>query len=75
MKIAKLQFMRNFEKILKIFDKKSIEKLNFNYFWKVVAKNRAFGNNIVLLQQFFPFRGGGLPPCPPRAYDLKFVTR
>ena len=25
--------------------------------WKFVAKNRAFGNNIIFLQQFFPVRG------------------
>ena len=28
-------------------------------FGKVVAKNRAFGNNNIFLQQFFQFRGGG----------------
>ena len=30
-------------------------------FGKVVAKNRAFGNNIIFQQQFFPFRGGAFP--------------
>ena len=50
----------NFEKTLEIFDENSIEKLNFYLFLeKVVAKNRAFGNNIIFLQQFFPVRGGG----------------
>ena len=34
-------------------------------FGKVVAKNRAFGNNIIFLQQFFPFRGGGTFPMFP----------
>ena len=28
-------------------------------FGKVVAKNRAFGNNIIFLQQFFSISGGG----------------
>ena len=32
-------------------------------FGKVVAKNRAFGNNIIFLQQFFQFRGD--VPCVP----------
>ena len=32
----------------------------FKIFGKVVAKNRAFGNNIIFLQQFFPF-----PYVPP----------
>ena len=45
---------------MEIFDENSIEKLNFNLFLgKVVAKNRAFRNNIIFLQQFFPVRGGG----------------
>ena len=44
-----------FEKILKIFDENSIEKLNFYlFFGKVVAKNRAFGNIIIFLQKNFP---------------------
>ena len=52
----------NFEKILKIFDANSIEKLNFYFifyfiFRKFVTKNRAFGNNTSFLQQFFRFRG------------------
>ena len=48
----------NFEKMLKIFDENSIEKLNFYLFLgKVVAKNRAFGNSIIFLQQIFPVRG------------------
>ena len=33
-------------------------------FGKVVAKNRAFGNNIIFLQQFFHFGGGGVPYVP-----------
>ena len=33
-------------------------------FGKDVAKNRSFGNNIIFLQQFFPFRGGGCFLCP-----------
>ena len=55
----------NFEKILKGFNKDSIEKLNFYLFLgKIVARNRNFGNHIILLQQFFPVRGGGLNPPP-----------
>ena len=36
-------------------------------FGKVVAKNRAFGNNTIFLQQFFQFRveGGTFPVFPP----------
>ena len=60
----------NFEKILKLFDENSIEKLNlYLFFGKFVAKNRNFGNNIIFLQQFFPVRGGGSnPQTPPPAY-------
>ena len=29
----------------------------FKYFWKGVAKNRAFGNKLIFLQQFFHFGG------------------
>ena len=62
----------NYEKILKFFDENSIEKLNFLFlffifflfFRKFVTKNRAFGNNTIFLQQFFRFRGGGIPPSP-----------
>ena len=35
-------------------------------FGKVVAKNRAFGNNIIFQQQFFSLSGGG-SPCSPLA--------
>ena len=45
----KHKLLGNFEKILR----------------KFVTKNRAFGNNTIFLQQFFRFRGGGLPPLPP----------
>ena len=51
------------EKILKISDENSMEKLNFYLFLgNFVAKNRTFGNNIIFLQQFFPVRGGWTPP-------------
>ena len=50
-------------KILIIFVENSIEKLNFYLFLrKVVAKNRAFGNNIIFIQKFIPVRGGGVEP-------------
>ena len=56
----------NFEKILKLFDENSIEKLNFYLLLgKFVAKNRNFGNNIIFLQHFFRFGGGGSNPQPP----------
>ena len=57
----------NLEKILEIFDESSIGKLNFYLFsGKPFAKNRAFGNNIIFLQQFFPVREGGFePPITP----------
>ena len=56
----------NFEKILKLFDENSIEKLNlYLFFVKYVAKNRNFGNNIIFLQQFFPVRGGVQTTKPP----------
>ena len=54
-----------FEKILKIFDENSMEKLNFYLFLgKFVAKNRNFGNNIIFLQHFFRFWGVNPPPNP-----------
>ena len=34
-------------------------------FGRVVAKNRAFVNNIIFLQQFFNFGGGGRSLCSP----------
>ena len=60
-----------FEKILKIFDEFSIEKLNFYFifyfiFRKFVTKNRAFGNNQFSTTIFSVSRGGGeFPPFPP----------
>ena len=59
------KLLGNFEKILEIFDENSIEKLNFYLLLgKVVAKSRAFGNNIIFLQQFFSGSGGGVEPPP-----------
>ena len=70
---TKYTLLGNFEKFLKIFDKKFDRKIVFlTICGKVVAKNRAFGNNIIFLQQFFPFRGGGFPPFPP-GYATGFV--
>ena len=52
---------------MEIFDENSIEKLNFYLFsGKVVAKNRAFGNKIIFLQQFFFQLGLFEPPNPLR---------
>ena len=60
------KLLENFDKTLEIFAENSIEKLNFYIFLgKVVATNRAFGNNIIFLQQFFSGSRGGLNPQPP----------
>ena len=69
----------NVEKTLEIFDENSIEKLNFSLFWgKVVAKNRAFGNNIIFLQQFFLLGGGrgalNSPNPPAYATDCNWLS-
>ena len=48
----------NFDKTLEIFDENSIQKLNFYlFFGKSFAKNRAFGTNIIFLQQLFRLQG------------------
>ena len=74
----KHKLLGNFEKILEIFDENSIEKLNFYLFLgKVVAKNRAFGNNIIFLQHFFRLGGGGSSPPNPtedQYNPLRFIT-
>ena len=64
----------NFEKFLKIFDKKFIRKMEcLRIFGKVIAKKRAFGNNIIFLQQFFSISEvGTFPVIPPGcAYAFK----
>ena len=46
-------------------------------FGKVVAKNRAFGNNIIFLQQFFSISGGVTFPMFPHtggAYDCSIIS-
>ena len=54
------KLLRNLAKTFEIFDENSIEKLNFYLFLgKPDAKNRAFVNNIIFLQEFFPVRRGG----------------
>ena len=45
-----------------------LKKLNFYLFFGVVAKNRAFGNDIIILQQFFRF--GGFAPDNPLSTPL-----
>ena len=58
----------NFAKILKSFNANSIENLNFYLFWgKFLAGNRAIGNIIVFLQQYFRFERG-LNLLNPHAY-------
>ena len=71
----------NFEKILKLFDENSVENLNFYLFLgKFVAKNRAIGNNIIFLQQYFPV-GGGFEhhplrtPLPPPNWPLNYRNK
>ena len=55
----KQKLLRNLEKILEIYDENSIEKLYIYLFLgKVVAKNRAFLNNIIILQQLFSVSWG-----------------
>ena len=53
-------FLINIEKIWIGFVQNPIEKLEFIWFlfWKVVTKNRAFGNKNIFLQHFFGFEGG-----------------
>ena len=63
------KLLGNFGNIWEIFYEDSIEKLNFYLFLgKVVAKNRAFGNNIIFLQYFFPVRRGGGVETPPTTH-------
>ena len=67
----KHKLLGNFEKIVKIFDENSIEKLNFIIF---------IGNMLLKIEpseitQFFYNNvsawGGGFPPTPPKsAYDI-----
>ena len=63
----KIQIVLKFWKNFGIFWLKFNRKFEFLIiFGKVVAQNRAFGNNIIFLQQFFPFRGErSLCPPPP----------
>ena len=61
-----------FEKVSKIFDENSIEKLNcYLFLGKVVPKNRAFGNSIIFLQQSFRF-GSPNPMRTPLAHGEDF---
>ena len=65
------KLLGNFEKILKIFDENSIEKLKFYLFLFLIL----FFENLLLkiepseitpffYNKFFRFRGGGFPPSP-----------
>ena len=64
--LARLHQNYTFLEILKFFHENSIENLNFYLFLgTVIVKNRAFGNNIISLQQFFPVRGEGFEPPTP----------
>lgn len=45
-----------FEKILQFFDVNAIETF-FKLCWKIIAKYRIFGDNIIFLQQFPHFEG------------------
>ena len=60
------KLLGNFETFLKIFVKISLGKLNLlTIFGKVVAKNIAFGNIIIFLQQVFQFRRVERSLCSP----------
>ena len=66
----KYKLLGNFAKILKIFDKNSIEKLKFYLFLEKLWLKIAFGNNIIFQQKNFQCRGGTFPVFPPGgAYD------
>ena len=56
-----------------MFDENAIEKLNcYLLVGKFVAINRNFGNNIIFLQHFFRFGGGGGLNSPnPPAYSTE----
>ena len=78
----KYKLLGNFEKILKFLDKISFEKLNFYLFLsfiylfgKVVARNRAFGNNINFLQQFLSISVGERSLCPPTGGAYVYLRR
>ena len=52
---AKNNLVGKFWEKFDFFDNNSIENwLFYLFWWKFVAKNRAFGNKIIFLQQFFP---------------------
>ena len=63
-------FGRNLQIVGKFWENfwwNSIEKLNvYLFLWKVVARNRAFGNNTIFYNNFFQFRGGVWTPYPLR---------
>ena len=61
----KHKVLGNFEKILKIFDENSIEKLDFIRIFGKFVTEKSFGNDTIFLQQFFRLRGGGDFPLPP----------
>ena len=66
----KYKLLGNFQKILKFFDKNSLKIEFLSICGKVVAKNRAFGNNIIFLQQIFSILGRGTFPVFPLAAPM-----
>ena len=67
---TKNKLLRHFWENFVIFWWKFSRKIAFlNIIGKVVAKNRAFGNNIIFLQQFFQFRGER-SLCSPQAAPM-----
>ena len=61
----KYKLLGNFEKILKFFDKNSLENFTFYLFLEKLLLKIAFENNIIFLQHFFNFGGGTFPVPPP----------
>ena len=83
-RLKKVKLLGNFEKILKIFDENSTEKLNFYFififnlifnfiFRKFVTKIEPSEIKPVFYNKFFGFGGGGFPPFPP-GYALAFLS-
>ena len=57
-------FWEFFSNIWQFINENSIKIEVLSMPGKVVAKSRAFGNNIIFLRQIFPVGGGGLNPTP-----------
>ena len=74
----KHKLLGNFEKILKFFDKNSLEKLNYLFFYfyfffeNLLLKIELSEITPFFYNNFFGFGGGGeFPPFPPLATPLQ----